>query len=173
MAASFAASLAGSHSASADSSCIPLLEKLWAWYSTPGIFSVYFSWSTHLQTSSSPSGDYLSGHVGYTRFQLSRKSDYLSFEGAGDRVWSFQENVSISSSLRGIPRQPFDVGQPESVTFEIIGPKNIPRIRTNPTIILGNHGPFEIKCEGDKFLYVYTGDTFETFSFGFYKTAER
>ena len=144
---SLALSLAYPYSASADSSCNPLLRNLWQ-YKEP----VSFKWSTHYQ--SGPNWA-----VGYTDGYIS-KPDYLHYTGSGKRLWSNRKK-STCFDPRGeqfcANDQPFNVENPEPVTFDVNGFGLI--------TLLGVYGPYEIKCEGDRFLNVNTGDSIETFSF--------
>ncbi|MEJ7809284.1 MAG: hypothetical protein WKG32_02605 [Gemmatimonadaceae bacterium] len=55
------------------------------------------------------------------------------------------------------PLQPFDATRPEDISYEITADGLL--------LLNGVYGPYQLVCGSDKFAYVDTGDSMETFSF--------
>jgi hypothetical protein len=86
-------------------------------------------------------------------------SSKLKYAGKGGLV----QPITDTDFGPAKPTQPFDATQPEGISYEIT-PSGL-------LMLSGQYGPYQLICGGDKFAYVDTGDSIESFSFVKYHLA--
>jgi hypothetical protein len=132
--------------ARADASCQPLLSNLSQHLQLPR-GEVYMLHMTNYQANNQWWG-------GYADISL-RRSNNGHLIAQGNRLIS-----SRTTTLgRGFGQlQPFSIRQPEPITYDIDP-------QSGTITFLGQYGPYDMTCIGNKFAIVNTSDSLETFTF--------